>query len=64
MFKLSKVKKCPLCKQNKLTEDSPQIRLDTSEGVHELTICEECADFFEKSAEVLMNKGSKDDESI
>lgn len=53
--------KCPIC--NEPAEDlSAEMRLDTSEGVHTLNICPNCAEFFEKSAEVLMKKKSSNDE--
>lgn len=54
-------KKCPVC-QVKYPKDTAfhEIRLDTSEGIHTLDICEKCADFFDKSADVIM-KGRKDE---
>lgn len=53
--------KCPIC--NEKAEDlSAEMRLDTSEGVHVINICPDCADFFDKSAEVLIRKKSSDDE--
>lgn len=54
-------KKCPVC-QVKYPKDTVfhELRLDTSEGIHTLDICEKCADFFDKSADVIM-KGRKDE---
>ena len=38
--------KCPIC--NEKAEDlSAEMRLDTSEGVHIINICPDCADFFD-----------------
>jgi len=37
-----------------------ELRLETLDGTHELEICEKCADFFDKSAEVIM-KGRSDE---
>lgn len=54
-------KKCPVC-DIKYPKDTSfhELRLDTLDGIHTLNICENCADFFDKSAEVIM-KGRKDD---
>jgi hypothetical protein len=54
-----KKKQCPVCKQ-KYSKDEPfhELRLQTSDGLHTLEICEACADFFDKSAEVL-NRGKE-----
>ena len=38
------------------------MRLNTSEGLVSLEICENCADFFDKSADIIM-KG-REDESV
>jgi hypothetical protein len=38
-----------------------EMRLSTDDGVVSLEICEKCADFFDKSAEVIM-KGRQQDE--
>lgn len=54
MFKWKKAK-CKVCSAV-LPSDNAIIRLETSEGVHEIDVCNDCADFFEKSAEVLMRK--------
>jgi hypothetical protein len=39
------------------------MRVNTDEGVVSLEICENCADFFDKSAEVIM-KGRKQDDTV
>lgn len=53
-------KKCQVC-EVKYPKDETfhEIRLDTLDGIHIVNICEKCADFFDKSAEVIM-KGRKD----
>lgn len=54
-------KKCPVC-EDKYPKATPfhELRLQTADGVHSLEICEKCADFFDKSAEVIM-KGRQDE---
>jgi len=37
-----------------------ELRLETADGTASLEICEKCADFFDKSADVIM-KGRKDE---
>jgi hypothetical protein len=56
-----KKKKCPVC-QDKYSEKTPfhELRLETADGTHVMEICENCADFFDKSADVIM-KGRKDE---
>jgi hypothetical protein len=39
------------------------MRINTDEGVVSLEICDKCADFFDKSAEVIM-KGRRQDDAI
>ena len=47
-------KKCPVCqKKYKKNVAFHELRLQTADGLIELDICESCADFFDKSAEVL-----------
>jgi RNase P subunit RPR2 len=54
-------KRCPVCdKKLKSSDKTHEMRLETSEGAHTLEICEACADFFDKSAEVIM-KGRSDE---
>ena len=54
-------KRCPIC-----TDKYPkkavfhELRLETADGAVSLEICEKCAEFFDKSAEVIM-KGRKDE---
>ena len=54
-------KKCPVC-NSKFSSSEPfhEMRLNTSDGLHTLDICESCADFFDKSAEVIA-KGRTDE---
>lgn len=57
---------CNICQSNKLPEEPATIQLQVQEGIVELHICDECADFFDKSAEVLAHRGKdkKSDEPI
>lgn len=65
MLSISKVKKCKVCTTNKIKEDPAIIRLQTADGVVEVEVCDECADFFDKSADVLSKRRKKpDDESL
>lgn len=54
-------KRCPVC-----TDKYPkkalfhELRLETADGTASLEICEKCADFFDKSADVIM-KDRKDE---
>jgi len=54
-------KRCPVC-NFKFSSSEPfhEMRLNTSDGLHTLDICESCADFFDKSAEVIA-KGRTDE---
>lgn len=45
--------RCQICKENKLPPEPAQIRLKVQDGVVDIDICDECADFFDKTAEVL-----------
>lgn len=51
--------KCPAC-QTKHKELKHELRLDTAEGVHNMFICDQCAHFFDKSAEVLKKRNNVD----
>ena len=59
---LSRSKRCAVCEE-KYHKSVPfhEMRLSTDDGVVSLEICEKCADFFDKSAEVIM-KGRQEDE--
>lgn len=47
-------KKCAVCETKyKKNAVFHELRLQTADGVLELEICESCADFFDKSADVL-----------
>lgn len=54
-------KKCPVCEQ-KFSKNAAfhELRLQTSDGLHTLEICESCADFLDKSAEVIMKGRSNE----
>lgn len=56
-----KKRKCPLC-ETKYPADEPfhELRLQVAEGTHSMEICTECADFLDKSADVL-KKGKKNE---
>ena len=49
--------KCPVC-LTKHKELKNELRLDTVEGVHSMFICDDCSEFFDKSAEVLKKRNS------
>jgi hypothetical protein len=53
---------CKMCDNvKKPDEEFSTLRLQTHEGLVELEICTECADFFDKSADVLRKKNVKDE---
>jgi hypothetical protein len=47
--------------KKKPDEEFSILRMQVQEGLIELEICEPCAEFFDKSAEVLRNKNGKDE---
>ena len=57
---------CHVCGVNQLPEEPAILRLKVQDGIAEMCVCDECADFFEKSAEVLLRgrRGLKDDEPV
>ena len=61
---LSRSKRFDVCDE-KYLKSVPfhEMRLNTDDGVVSLEICEKCADFFDKSADVIM-KGGQQDEPI
>jgi hypothetical protein len=61
---LSRSKRCSVCDE-KYHKSVPfhEMRLSTDDGVVSLEICEKCADFFDKSAEVIM-KGRQQDDTV
>ncbi len=55
---------CSVCDVNPLPETPSILRLDLLDGTMDVNVCEECADFFDKSMQVF-SKGrieSDDDE--
>jgi len=61
---LFKRKKCATCKTVlKETTGIHELRINTADGVTDLEICGECADFFDKSADVLL-KGQKNEQPV
>ncbi len=62
--KKSKVENlCQICGENQMPEEPAIIRLNVQDGIAEVLLCDECADFFDKSAEVFL-RGRKDDEPV
>jgi hypothetical protein len=61
---LSRSKRCAVCEE-KYHKSVPfhEMRLSTDDGVVSLEICEKCADFFDKSAEMIM-KGRQQDDTV
>lgn len=61
-------KKCPVCAKKYPNDTTFHVlRLNTADGTHEIEICNDCADFFDKSAEVLAHRGKdnkSDDEPV
>lgn len=53
-------KPCPMCKEH--LECKHELRMDTSEGVMQLMICDNCASFLEVSSDVLSKKKGKENE--
>lgn len=51
-MKWMKRNKCKVCNK-KIIGNIHEIRLQTYNGILELKICDKCADFFDKSAEIL-----------
>ena len=64
---LWKRKKCATCKVV-LTDKTGihELRINTTDGIVDLEICGDCADFWDKSADVLQKRGkdSKDGEPV
>ena len=53
----TKKKTCPICRDKyTLDETFHELRLQTGDGMTILEICKTCADFFDKSADVLKRK--------
>ena len=50
---------CHVCGVNQLPDEPAILRLAVQEGYAEMSVCDECADFFDKSAEVLLRRGKK-----
>ena len=61
-----KRKKCAGCRKVlKAKTGIHEIRLESADGLLELEICNDCADFWDKSADILQSRGrDKDGESI
>lgn len=61
MIWFNRNKTCSVC-EDKYLKSVPfhELRVNTADGPVSLEICDKCADFFDKSAEVIM-KGRKDE---
>lgn len=57
---------CHVCGENQLSDTPSVLRLKVQDGVAEMNVCDDCANFFDKSAEVLRRrgKGKKRDEPV
>lgn len=57
---------CHVCGENQLSDTPTVLRLKVQDGTTEMSVCDDCANFFDKSAEVLTQrgKGNKSDEPI
>ena len=63
LFNLKKKKQCNICGEKyPLDETFHELRLSVQEGEVSLKICNECADFLDKSADVI--NGKRGDESV
>lgn len=61
MIWFNRNKTCAVCEDKYLKSVSfHEVRVNTDDGVVSLEICDKCADFFDKSAEVIM-KGRPDE---
>lgn len=55
MFK--KKFKCPLCGRKPGKEENiAELRLETSEGIHTMDVCNVCAEFLDKTSQLLLQK--------
>lgn len=61
-------KKCKACnKRVKKSRPMAKIILNTLDGEHEMQVCQECSDFWDKSADVIQKRGFRgenQDESV
>ena len=62
---LNPKKKCEIC-QDKYPKDTAfhEMRLNTQSGLVSLEICEKCADFFDKSADIMRKREDVKDQSV
>lgn len=58
MFK--KQPRCRVCDQKPPNTEPAILRLKTQDGVHEILVCDECAEFFDKSTEILLKRKTGD----
>lgn len=50
---------CHVCGENQLPENPAVLCLKVQDGTAEMSVCDDCAGFFDKSAEVLNAKRGK-----
>ena len=57
---------CHICGENQLSDTPAVLRLKVQDGTAEMNVCDDCANFFDKSAEVFTQrgKGNKSDEPV
>ena len=51
---------CHVCGIQQLPDEPAILRLSVQDGTAEMLVCDECADFFDQSAEIL-NRGKRDE---
>jgi ribosome-binding protein aMBF1 (putative translation factor) len=50
---------CQLCGEKRLPEYPATLRVNVQDGVAEMLVCDECANFFDKTSEVLNDSKRK-----
>lgn len=60
-----KKKLCSICGVNYLPDSPAIVKLQAQDGIVEISVCDDCANFFDKSAEILtQKKGTTDGGSV
>lgn len=62
--KLRLEKLCHVCGVNEMPDEPAILRLKVQDGIVEMNVCDDCADFFDKSAEVLQKRKRPDEQRI
>lgn len=58
MFDFLHRNRCPLCR-SKLPKDKSglaEVRIDSDDGVKVISVCDDCARFFDKSADIFLQR--------